>query len=219
MVKKLENTSLALTAIGALTRWLEEIQVPYTTIGGLAVALVAQPRVTEDIDITVWLEEGDWAEFVESGRAYGFTPRTDDAIEFARRSRVLLLQHRATDETILTTKLDVSLAAMPFEQEMIERAKRTDDESLRLVIPTPEDLIIMKAVAHRPKDAADIEAILNVHPDFDHKRVRNWLEQFVETLEMPELLDDFERLLQRVQSTNKGPASKSAAKKKTRTKK
>ena len=70
MAKKLEATSLAFAAIRALTRWLEETQVSYTTIGGLAVALVAQPRVTEDIDITVWLGERNWAEFLASGRAY-----------------------------------------------------------------------------------------------------------------------------------------------------
>ena len=60
---------------------------------------------------------------------------------------------------------------------------------MRIHLPTPEDLIIMKAVAHRPKDWLDIQGIIQSHPDLDRRRIREWVTQFAELLEMPELWD------------------------------
>lgn len=55
----------------------------------------------------------------------------------------------------------------------------------------------MKAVAHRLRDIADIEAILNVERNLDLARIRYWVSQFAGALEMPELVDDLERVLRR----------------------
>lgn len=66
---------------------------------------------------------------------------------------------------------------------------------LELRLPTPEDLIIMKAVARRPKDLADIQAIAASHPNLDRKRIRLWVEQFGVALDMPELWEMISLLL------------------------
>lgn len=62
-------------------------------------------------------------------------------------------------------------------------------------LPTPEDLIILKAVAHRPKDLLDIEAVIARQSGLDQERIRYWVRQFAEALEMPELLSDLESCL------------------------
>jgi len=41
----------------------------------------------------------------------------------------------------------------------------------------------------------DIEAVTASHPGLDKERVRYWVRQFAETLEMPELWDDLEARL------------------------
>jgi hypothetical protein len=66
---------------------------------------------------------------------------------------------------------------------------------LRLRLPTPEDLIIMKAVAQRPKDLEDIQAISVSHPDLDRARVQFWVEQFGQALDLPELWQTISALL------------------------
>ena len=59
---------------------------------------------------------------------------------------------------------------------------------IKLRLPTPEDLIIMKAIAHRPKDLMDIQSIAASVPDLDKRaHVRIWVEQFGEALDMPDL--------------------------------
>jgi hypothetical protein len=53
----------------------------------------------------------------------------------------------------------------------------------------------MKAVAHRGRDAADIEAVLDTNPRLDLERVRRWLRTLGDLGERPEWLEDLERLL------------------------
>jgi len=84
---------------------------------------------------------------------------------------------------------------LPFEEEAVARGAvhRIGDVELRL--PTPEDLIIFKAVAHRPKDLLDIEGILRSHSDLDRTRVERWVREFAAALEMPELWEDIAPML------------------------
>jgi predicted nucleotidyltransferase len=103
---------------------------------------------------------------------------------------VLLLRHTPSG-----TAIDLSLGILPFEYEMVERSNLVNIGTLQLRLPTPEDLIIMKAIAHRPKDLTDIQAIAASHPDLDKERIRYWVEQFGEALDLPELWNEINKLL------------------------
>ncbi|MDQ3010498.1 MAG: nucleotidyltransferase [Acidobacteriota bacterium] len=195
MAKKPSAPKLPIPLIESLrdlTVWLEAEKIQQVIIGGVAVALIAQPRMTEDIDAVISLDTDLLESFLSTAGSYGFVPRISDAADFARRHRVILLQHQPTGINI-----DLSCGVLPFEEEMILRARPLTIGSLKIKVATPEDLVIMKAVAHRPRDIADIEAILNIEPTLDLERVRRWVSQFAEALEMPELLEDLEKLLRR----------------------
>jgi hypothetical protein len=198
----------------ALSNWPTAEQIEYTIIGGVAVSLTVKPRYTQDINAVVWLADSPWDVFLQSGATFGFVSRISVPLTFAQQSHILLLKHEAT-----AIHVDLSLGAMPFEREMIERVLTVTELPYPIKVPTPEDLLITKTVASRPKDIPDIEAILQAYPKLDRKRAQYWVQAFAEALEMPELLEEFERLLQRIRPTNKEPASKSATKKKIRTKK
>jgi hypothetical protein len=79
---------------------------------------------------------------------------------------------------------------LPFETEAVERGRTFQIGALMVRLPTVEDLIVFKAVAHRPKDLWDIQALIESHPDLDRKRIKYWVRQFAEVLEMPELWTD-----------------------------
>ena len=179
-------------ALRSLALWFESEEVPYTTIGGMAVSILGQPRATQDIDVVVWLGERSWEAFLSAGESRGFEGRINDVLEFATRSRVMLLRHAASGINV-----DVSCGALPFEREMIERASAVEVGGVRVKVPSPEDLIVMKAVAQRPKDLNDIEALLSVHKNLDLGRVRHWAGEFAAALETPGILDNLERLLAR----------------------
>ena len=179
-----------LRVLVSLTEWFKNQHVSYAIIGGAALGFLAQPRGTQDIDAVTWLDLSETAEFVKSGASFGFFPRISDPIEFARKSRVVLLQHNQTKIDV-----DISLGALPFEQEMIERAIEFTMSELTVQVATPEDLIITKAVAHRKRDLLDIDNVVSVYPNLDLARIRHWVGQFAAVLEAPELVSDLEDLL------------------------
>lgn len=120
----------------------------------------------------------------------GLIPRIENADEFARNNRVLLLKHQETGIPV-----DISLGVLPLEIEAVERSQIYTVGTLKLRLPSPEDLIIFKAVAHRPKDIIDIQAIVENYPDLDRDRIRTWVKEFAKTLDMPELWDDIDALI------------------------
>jgi len=173
-----------------LLGWLTETNVPGIIIGGVAASLLGRPRLTRDVDALVFLKPAEWEGFLLRGREFGFAVRREDALAFAQRHRVLLLRHIPSH-----LDADLSFAGLPFEEEALTRSVRMDLAGLSLPLPTPEDLLIMKAVAHRPRDLMDAEAILEAHPGLDRRRVRSWVKQFAEVLETPEILVDLNSIL------------------------
>jgi predicted nucleotidyltransferase len=175
-------------------RWLTSEGIPGTIIGGVAVSIRGKPRHTDDVDAVILGDDIGWDRVVESAARYGLVPRIENALGFAARSRMLLFRHAASK-----VEIDVSLGVLPFERETIERSTIVRLGALELRLSSAEDLVIMKALARRPRDIADIEGILDVHRDLDLDRIRRHLREFSSLLEMPEIHDDFERLLRQKQ--------------------
>ena len=176
--------------IEAIQRLLTKFNNRGVIIGGIAVGFLGKPRLTEDVDAMFLLSTQDISKFLEAAKNEGIEPRIPNADEFARKNRVLLLQHTPTE-----TNVDISLGIMPFEEEMVERGIVQSTSTLSVRLPTPEDLIIMKAIAHRPKDLEDIRTILDKNPKLDIPRIEKWVKRFADVLEMPSLWDDIAGIL------------------------
>lgn len=176
-------------ALTALSRCLSALHVPYALIGGVAVALRAVPRFTNDIDAVIWIDDGRWSSLVESAAPFGIVPRRPDVLAFATRTRVLLLAH------VSGVPIDVSCGALPFEQDLVESADLVDVGAAVVRVAKPEHLLVMKAIANRPRDRADIESLLRSFPELDTAPARRVVSEFAQALEMPELLAEFDRAL------------------------
>lgn len=179
-----------LAPLQALQTLLVEFKNQGVIIGGIASSLLGTPRFTADLDAVFLLSISDIPRLLQSAAIYGIEPRIDDAEEFARKNRVLLLRHVSSG-----TDIDLSLGLLPFEVEMVERSIVLDVGNIQLRLPTPEDLIILKAVAHRPKDLEDIRSVAANHPNLDKARVRYWVEQFGVVLDIPDLWEMVSALL------------------------
>lgn len=192
------DANAVLDALDAVCRLVAE-GVPGVVIGGIAASLLGEARFTADVDVVVMPEPEDIPALLARAAAVGLVPRIEDAPGFAHRHRVLLLRHADSG-----TPVDLSLAALPFEAEMVRRVRLTTVGGLRVPLPTPEDLIITKAVAHRPVDLRDIETVLLANPATDLRRVRRWVKEFATVLEMPEILADLEAVVRRVRRMRRG---------------
>lgn len=158
-------------------------------IGGVAVALLGRPRATRDIDCLLIAPEQTWPTLLEKAALFGILPRMDDPLAFAAESRVLLLRHDAS-----FVDLDVMLGSIPFEERLVANAIRMRVARVTLPVARAEDLIVMKAIAGRPRDLADIEGLLDAQP-IDKEFVREQVRRFAELLDRPDLATDLERLL------------------------
>ena len=177
-------------ALRALTGWLNALPAPAVVVGGVAASLLGRPRFTQDIDALILLPESAWADALTRASDFHLAVRVEKPLDFARKARVLLLRHSPT-----LIDVDVILGALPFETEAVQHGIEVQLEDVTIRLPRVEDLLIMKAIAHRPRDLEDIEALLAANSTIDLVRVRRWVAEFARAATMPELIDEFERLI------------------------
>lgn len=187
-----------LAAISAATQWLEAAGVDAAIVGGVAASIHGRPRVTKDVDFVAIADPHDAATLLESAAAFGIVPRIEDALELVLTTRVLLLRHEAS-----TVEIDVSLGALPFEHDLVTGCTRMTIDGVDVALARPEDIIIMKSLAMRPRDVADIAAIAEANPDLDIERVRATVEEFSAILEERDLLTELDRILAAVRRKKK----------------
>ncbi|MBA4380490.1 MAG: hypothetical protein C0393_07440 [Anaerolinea sp.] len=185
-----ENFASLQAPLAALQRLLSRFDERGVVIGGVAIGFLGKPRMTVDIDAVFLLSVNDLPKLLQTAKEEGIEPRIESAEVFARKNRVLLLWHVESGINI-----DISLGVLPFEEEMVERSTIHKVGALSVRLPTPEDLIILKAVAHRPKDLLDIQAIVESHPNLDRERIEQWVTSFAELLETPELWRQINEIL------------------------
>ena len=114
---------------------LAAAEVPYLLIGGLSASAFARPRITDDIDVFV---RPDMARKVlQALAAAGFeTEETDDRWLFKAFKRGVLV------DVIFRSSGDVYL-----DDEMLERADMQEHWGVTAPLVSPEDLLVIKAVA------------------------------------------------------------------------
>lgn len=190
IVSKNKTLIPLLSALSDLAVWLKAKRVEGLIIGGVAASILGRPRLTRDVDVLVLMDEKDWDGFLIAGAKLGFVPRITNPIDFARKAKVLLVRHEPSGIDV-----DVTFGALPFEKEAVHHAKWVNLKGVRLPLPTAEDLIIMKSVAHRPRDLADIESIMDAQKNLNLRRIRRWVREFANALEMPEIYNDLEKIL------------------------
>jgi hypothetical protein len=113
-------------------------------------------------------------------------------------------------------ELDISLGFTAFEIEALAARRRVRFGTVHAPMATPEDLVIFKALAARPKDVGDATALLVMHRDIDLARVRRRVTELATLAEAPELIDGLEAVIARaaeVRRTRPGrtPKAKKAA--------
>ena len=171
-----------------LHQFLTSLGIPYAIIGGIAVQVWGEPRLTQDVDLTI-AAPLDEPERVIRALVERFRSRHPDPLEFARRARVVLI-HASNG-----CPVDISLALPGYEDEVMRRTVNYEIEPGKAVrLCSAEDLIIHKVVAGRPQDVADIEGVVYRQQDaLDVSYIRLWLREFAALLEQPERIELFER--------------------------
>lgn len=171
---------------------LEEHGYRYAVIGGIAVSIWGWTRATYDIDIKVLVPDTKYS-----------SVRAILCSAFSERAR----PHIQENPLIVDTKIDgvivdFLLAVPGYEENIVTRAICCDINGLKFWICSPEDLIIQKSVAGRPQDWQDIKGILiEQYNHLDMNYIENWLKEFAEILERPEMLSQYQQLQKLILTT------------------
>jgi hypothetical protein len=182
--------SAVLSLLAAVAPVLRQSGNRWYLFGAQAVTVWGRPRVSADVDITAAVA-APYDDFVAAMLRAGFDLRLSDWREFVARTRVLPLLHRAT-----RMPLDVVLAGPGLEEEFLDRALVVSLAGMEVPVISPEDLIVTKLLASRPKDVEDVRGILEErHERLDLVRIRSLLRLLETALSRSDLTSDFERLL------------------------
>ncbi len=176
-------------AAAELEAFLVEQSWKYCFIGGIALQRWGQPRLTNDVDLTILTGFGNEAAYIDALLAR-YRVRIPNGREFALKHRTLLLQ--SPDEI----PIDAALGGIPFEELAVSRATRHEFlPGLSLLTCSAEDLVVLKSFANRPRDWADVETIIiRQQARLDWKYVFDQLEPLSQVKDAPEILDRLRQL-------------------------
>jgi hypothetical protein len=174
-----------LTALSTvLPRWGQ-----WYLFGAQAVIAYGVPRLSADVDVTLKLSPDDPQRFARDMATAGFALRVDDE-DFVRRTRVMPFVHLAT-----AMPLDVVLAGSGLEDEFIDRARTVDIGGVTVPLIDPEDLLIAKILAGRPKDLEDARGLWRLRgPELDSARIRRTLQLLEQALGQSDLVPNFDAI-------------------------
>lgn len=172
----------------AFQDFLKKEGIPVAAIGGIAVAVWGEPRLTRDIDMKVLVSRENRGSLLTLLRA--FTPLQEDSDESFRRLGLAFFRDANG------VRIDVMLADTIFDETAIERACDMDfTPGKNIRVCTAEDLVVYKMLSTRAKDRGDVESVIQKQGDaLDDAYIENWLAQFEEALADSTLIRDFRKL-------------------------
>ncbi len=169
--------------------------LPYMIVGGQAVLLYGEPRLTRDIDVTLGVATEHLGELLAVLEELCLRPIPEDAGWFVERTMVLPASHEATG-----VRVDFIFSFTSYELNAIGRARKVRVLDQEVHFASPEDLIIHKIFAGRPRDLEDVRAIVLKNPGLDFAYIKTWLKDFDSFLEKNEFVRAFETILQTIDS-------------------
>jgi hypothetical protein len=156
--------------LGRLARAFDEHEIPFMIIGGQAVLLHGEPRLTQDIDVTLGLGPVRLPDVLSVCRDLELETLPDDVSGFVERTFVLPAHDPATG-----IRVDLIFSTTVYEAEAIARALRIDVGGARVPFATAEDLILHKLFAARPRDVEDAAGIVRRKGrELDWVYLRRW---------------------------------------------
>ena len=151
----------------------------YAIVGAIASNLWGVPRFTKDIEVLVALSEKVLEKILIVANSFNFgvkrVPETDpDLIRFFKQGVEFV-------DIIIAKELD-------YFETVLDRAVTVESPYGNLKFASAEDIIILKLIAGRLIDMADIERILRVRDDVDMEYVRYWAHKWGTEQKLDEIL-------------------------------
>ncbi len=164
--------------------------IPYMVIGGQAVLLYGEPRLTKDIDITLGIGVSKLNEINNIVEKLNLKILVDE--KFVKNTMVLL----AIDEKT-GIRVDFIFSFSLYEKQAIKKATDIKFGNTIVKFASLEDLVIHKIIAGRAIDIEDVRSIILKNPDYNAKYIKRWLQEFDKSLN-EKFLKVFQRIVKEI---------------------
>ena len=157
---------------------LKKGAIPYMVIGGQAVLLYGEPRLTRDIDITLGMGVNGLDKVKKIIKTIGLKILVEKERKFVERNMVL-----PTLEKKSGIRVDFIFSFSPYERQAIERAKDIKLGRTLVKFASLEDVVIHKVIAGRARDLEDVRSILLKNPKYNLDYIKKWFKEFDQSLD------------------------------------
>ena len=153
-----------------LLKMLDEAEVEFVLVGGLAVALQGYQRVTMDVDVVLAMDAGNLGKFIEVVRKNKLRPTIPvsldslaqpELIEQWYREKGMLAFSLRGQETMATVMNVLVRPVIPYA-DLRRAATIVEVGPIQIPVASIEHLITMKTGTGRSKDLIDIEELRKI---------------------------------------------------------
>ena len=176
-------------------RLLEQISIelasrsiPYLIVGGQAVLVHGEPRLTRDIDVTLGVDADRLDDILAIVTHAGWNVLVQTPHDFVQKTMVLPCEDSATG-----VRLDFIFSNSSYERQAMSRSTTRKVGQTDVRFASPEDLVVHKVVAGRPRDSEDVRSVLLKNPRIDVSYIRHWLGEIGAAVDEP-LVARFEEI-------------------------
>ncbi|MBM3713059.1 MAG: nucleotidyltransferase family protein [Actinobacteria bacterium] len=173
-----------------IAKELDKNSIPYMIIGGQAVLLYGEPRLTRDIDITLGISIDKIDKILKIIEEINLLPIPVDIKSFAEKTFVIPAKDKNSG-----IRIDFIFSQTSYERQAIKRTNDVKIKNITLKFASIEDLIIHKIFAGRPRDLDDIRSVILKNPDFDKDYTVKWLKEFDASLGEDKFVNIFKHIL------------------------
>ena len=153
-----------------LIKTLEDANIEYVLVGGLAVALQGYQRVTMDVDVVLAMDKENVRRFIDCAKAAGLRPVIPVSIDSLAQPELIgrwynekgMLAFGLRGPEAMATVMDVLVKPVVSFSELRRDATIIEVGALKVPVASIEHLIAMKTGTGRNKDVIDIEELRKI---------------------------------------------------------
>lgn len=153
---------------------IERLRITYAVMGGFAARAWGLPRPTFDADIAIAVDAAGLQRLLGALEDAGFDVPPEHKTGFLGMVGELqkVKVTRFADRHVWST--DLFIAGPGILASALARATAAPIGAHRVRVMAPEDIILLKLLANRRKDLADVEEIAGMHAGLDLQYLREW---------------------------------------------
>jgi predicted nucleotidyltransferase len=161
-------------------------------IGGQAVLIYGEPRMTKDIDITIGLDINGLEKLKKIIKELNLKIIPKNYKKFLEETMVL-----PTIDEKTKIRIDFIFSFSNYGKEALKRVKKIKVDEVKVNYASIEDLIIRKIIAGRERDLEDVKSILLKNKKINENYILKWLSEFESVLQ-ENLIERFKKVKKEV---------------------